>query len=75
MINLFIDRVIQMKAMISDVGMEMYVNGGKWVVNIILFVHSTVLIAVSEYDLEKLVNVFDTICNRQKLKQNQGNDV
>ncbi len=69
--NLYMDGVIrEMKAKVGDVGVEMCVNGGKWVLNIILFADDTVLIAESE---------FDSVCKRRKLKlnikQKQGNGV
>ncbi len=61
-----------MKAKVDDVGMEMCVNDSKWVFNTILFTDDTVLIAENDRDPQKLVNVFDTVCKRQKLKVNRN---
>ncbi len=51
----------------------------KRVLNTILFADDTVLVAEDESDLQKLVSVFDSVCNRWKLKVNiskkQGNGV
>ncbi len=38
--------------------------------NSILFVDDTVLIAENESDLQKLVSVFDSVCKRRELKVN-----
>ncbi len=46
-------------------------EGGKWVLNSILFADDTVLlIAENESDLQNLVSVFDSVCKRRKLKVN-----
>ncbi len=72
--NLYMDGVIrEMKAKVGDVGVEMCVNGGKWVLNTILFADDTVLIAEYESDLQKVINVFDSVFKRRKLKVNTIN--
>ncbi len=48
----------------------MCLNGGKWVLNTVLFADDTVLIAESESDLQKFVNVFDSTCKTRKVKVN-----
>ena len=69
--NLYMDGVVrEMKAKVDGVGVEMCVNGDKWVLNTILFADDSVLIAENEKDLQKLVNVFDRVCKRRKLKVN-----
>ncbi len=69
--NLCLDGVTrEMKAKVGDVGVEMCVNDGKWMLNTILFADNTFLLAKYENDLQKVVNVFDTVCKRRKLKVN-----
>ena len=69
--NLYMDGVIrEMKAKVDGGGVEMCVNDDKWMLNTILFADDTVLIAENEKDLQKLVNVFDSVCKRRKLKVN-----
>ncbi len=60
----------EMKAKVDDVGVEMCVNNDKWVLNTIMFADDTVLIADNESDLQKIVNVFDSVCKRRKPKVN-----
>ncbi len=44
--NLYMDGVIrEIEAKVDDVGVEMCVNGGKWVLNTILFADDTVVTA------------------------------
>ena len=70
--NLYMDGVIrEMKAGAGvNVGVELCTRDGKWLVNTILFADDTVLIAKSENELQRLVNVFDNVCRRRKLKVN-----
>ena len=61
--NIYMDSVIrEMKAKVCDVGVKMCGNGSKWVLNTIMFADNTDLIAASENDLQKLVNVFESVC-------------
>ncbi len=62
--------MIEMKGKVGEVGVRMYAVGRKWVLNSILFADDTVLIAENESDLQNLVNVFDRVCKRRKLKVN-----
>ncbi len=48
----------EVKGKIGEVGIRMYDEGRKWVLNSILSADETVLIAESENDLQNLVNVF-----------------
>ncbi len=48
----------------------MCVNDGKRALNTISFADDTVLIVENESDLQKLVNVFDSVRKRRKLKLN-----
>ncbi len=70
--NSYVDGVIrEMKTKVGEVGMEMRVNDGKWIqLNAVLSDDDTVLIAENESDLQKLVNVFNSVCKRRKLKAN-----
>ncbi len=55
----------EMKDKVGEVGVKMYAEGRKWVMNSILF--DTVLIAENESDLTNLVSVIDNVCKRRKL--------
>ncbi len=68
--NIYMDGV--MREMKGKVGVRMYAEGRKWVLNSILFADDTVLIAENESDLQKLVSVFDSVCKRRKLKVNDN---
>ncbi len=47
--NLYMDGIIrEMKAKVGDFGVEMFVIGGKWLLNIILFADDAVLVAENE---------------------------
>ncbi len=59
-----------MKSKVGEVGVRMYDEGRKWVLNSILFAEDTVLIAERESDLKIFVSVFDSVCKRRKLKVN-----
>ncbi len=60
----------EVKGKVGEVGLRKYDEGRKWFLNSILFADDTVLIAESESDLQNLVNVFDSVCKRRKLKAN-----
>ncbi len=68
--RLEISGMLQMKGKFGEVGVRMYDEGRKWVLNSILFADDTVLIAEIESDLQNLVNAFDSVCKRRKLKVN-----
>ena len=46
------------------------IDGRKWLLNTILFADDTVLLAESERELQRMVEVFDSVCKRRKLKVN-----
>ncbi len=58
----------EVKGKVGEVGVKLYNEGRKWVLNSILFADDTVLIAENESHSQKLVNVFDSVCKRRKLK-------
>ncbi len=60
----------EVKGKVGEIGVRMYDEGRKWVLNSVLFADDTVLIAESESGLQNLVNVFDSVCKRRKLKVN-----
>ncbi len=69
--NIYRDGVMrEMKGRVGEVGVRMYAEGRKWVLNSILFADDTVLIAENESDLQNLVSVFNCVCKRRKLKVN-----
>ncbi len=55
---------------VGKVGVRMYDEERKWVLNSTLFADDTVLIAESESDLQNVVNVFHSVCKRRQLKVN-----
>ncbi len=58
----------EMKGKIGEVGVSMYAEGRKWVLNSILFADDTVLIAENESDLQNWVSVFDSVCKGRQLE-------
>ncbi len=67
--NIYMDGVMrEMKGKVGEVGVRMYAEGTKWMLNSILFADDTVLIAKYESDLQNLVCVFDSVCKRRMLK-------
>ncbi len=67
--NIYMDGVMrEVKGKVGEVGVRMYDEGRKWVLNSILFADDTALIA--ESDLQNLVSIFDSVCKRRKLKVN-----
>ncbi len=58
--NIYMDGVIrEMKGKVGGVGVRMFDEGRKCVLNSILFADDTVLIAENESDLQNLFSVFD----------------
>ncbi len=57
----------EMKGIVAEVGIKMYAEGRKWVLNSILFADDKVFIAENESDLQDLVSAFDSVCKRRKL--------
>ncbi len=56
--NIYMDGVMrEIKGKAGKVGVRMYTEGRKWVLNSIPFADDTVLIAENESDLQKLVTV------------------
>ncbi len=69
--NIYMDCVMrEVKGKAGEVGVRVYAEGRKRVLNSILFADNTVLIAVNKSDLQKLVSVFNSVCKRRKLKVN-----
>ncbi len=69
--NIYMDGVMrEMKGKVGEVGIKLYNEGRKWVLNSILFADDTVLIAENESDIQNLVSVFNSACKRRKLKVN-----
>ncbi len=72
--NIYMDGVMrEVKGKVGEVGVKLYNEKRKWVLNSILFADDTMLIAENENDLQKLVSVFDSVCKRRKYKVNVNN--
>ncbi len=56
----------EMKGKVGEVGVKMYTEGRKWVMNSILSADDTVLIAENESDSQNLVSVFGSVCKKEK---------
>ncbi len=56
----------------GNTGAELRLNGEGWSVVTCLFADDTMLLAESEGDLQRVVNVFYSVCKRRKLKVNAG---
>ncbi len=71
--NIFMDGCMrEMKCKVGNAGAKLRLNGEVWFVVTLLFADDTVLLAGSEGDLQRLVNVFSSVCKRRKLKVNAG---
>ncbi len=69
--NIYMDGVMrEVKGKVGEVGVRMFDEGRKWVLNSILFAADTVLIAENKSALQNFVSVFDSVCKRRKLKVN-----
>ncbi len=69
--SIYMDGVMrERKGKTGEVGVRMYAEGRKWVLNSVLFADDTVLIAENESDLQNLVSVFYSLCKRRKLTVN-----
>ena len=69
--NVFMDCVVQeMNAKVLGKGLELLsVNGGSFEINQLLSVGNTVLVAVSEEKLCRLMSEFGSVCVRRKLSE------
>ena len=69
--NVYMDGVIkEVKAKIAGAGVKMYESGDMWKVWTCLYADDAVLVAESESELQKVVNEFERVCTRRKLKVN-----
>ena len=74
--NIFMDSVIrEMKAKVGKVGARMNVEGERWWLVTSLFADDSVLMAESESELQKIVDEFNMVCKRRKLKVNEGKSI
>ncbi|MCP4337615.1 MAG: reverse transcriptase family protein, partial [Desulfobulbaceae bacterium] len=55
-----------------DVGVPMMGEGSEWKLPVLLFADDTVLLSDNEWELQGLVNMFRTVCERRNLKVNVG---
>ena len=75
LLNLFTDSLIrEVKSECTDkgLGLESINGGGFWRVNVLLFADDTVLLGESSESLQRLVNVFNRVCEKKKLVVNGG---
>ncbi len=71
--NIFMDGCMrEIKCRVGNAGAKLRLNGEFWSVVTCLFADDTVLLAESEGDLQRVVNVFWIVCKRRKLKVNTG---
>jgi len=71
--NVYMDGVIrEMKAKLGKVGAKLNVEGEDWWLITSLFADDSVLMAESEKELQKIVDEFNNVCKRRKLKVNVG---
>ncbi len=71
--NIFMDGCMrEMKCKVGNAGAKLRLNGEVWSVVTCLFADDTVLLAESEGDLQRVVNVFYSVCMRRKLQVNAG---
>ncbi len=71
--NIFMGGCIrEMKCKVGNAGAKLRLNGEVWSVVTCLFADDAVSLAESEGDLQRVVNVFYSVCKRRKLKVNAG---
>ncbi len=71
--NIFMDGWMgERKCKVVRTGAKLRLNGVVWSVVTCLFVDDTVLLTESEWDLQRAVNEFISVCKRRKLKVNAG---
>ena len=72
--NVYMDGVVR-EANVRVLGKRLEVlsaNGGRFEINQLLFADDTALLADSEEKLCRLVNEFEKVCERRKLRVNVG---
>ena len=70
-LNLYMDGVMkEVNARVMGKGMKLEHESKEWEIYKLLYADDTVLIADSEEQLQKMVNVFGKVCWRRKLKVN-----
>jgi len=62
----------EMKVRVGDMSAKLRLNGVQHILMAGLFADDTVLLAESREMLQKVVDEFDTVCKRRKLKVNVG---
>ncbi len=71
--NIYMDRCIrEMKVGVQDLGARLNVRGVEQPMVVCLYADDTVLLAESEGMLQRVVDEFDRVCKRRKLKVNVG---
>ena len=72
--NVYMDGVVrEVNVRVLGKGLELLnANGGRFEINQLLFADDTVLVAVSEEKLCRLVSEFGKVCERRKLRVNVG---
>ena len=72
--NIYMDGVVrEVDARVLGRGVNLVdEEGGEWAINQVLFADDTALVADSEAGLGRLVEEFDRVCRRRKLKVNVG---
>ena len=72
--NMYMDGVIrEVDVRVQGRGVKLIGHGGYvWRVNQLLYADDTVLIGESKEELQRLLNEFDNVCERRKLKVNVG---
>ena len=72
--NMYMDGVVrEVNARVQERGVEMIgQEGNVWEVNQLLYADDTVLIGDSKESLQRLLNEFNNVCERRKLKVNVG---
>ena len=69
--NMYMDGVVkEVDARVMGRGVDLEWEGQKWKINKLLYADDAVLMADSEENLQRMVNVFEGVCMRRKLKVN-----
>ncbi|KAK3893161.1 hypothetical protein Pcinc_003002 [Petrolisthes cinctipes] len=71
--NIYMDGCMrEVKAKVNGLGVKLRLNEANWSLVASLFADDTVLMAESERNLQRVVDEFQSVCKRRKLKVNVG---
>ncbi len=71
--NIFMEGCMrEVKTKVRKIGTTLQMNGEDWSVAACLFLDNSVLLANSEWEFQRVVDQFHSVCSRRKLLVNSG---